>query len=170
MLVTEEEIFGNTLGRGLNHFDKVLSNLSGKNIPGKEAFKLYDTYGFPLDLTQLLAREKGISVDEEGFNAEMNEQRLRAKSSTKFNQNIEDLNWVEISEGENFDFVGYETTKSKSLIQRYCLVDDQVLVVLDSSPFYAESGGQIGDTGLIKGEGKNYIIKSGDVVNFLFSV
>ena len=164
---SEEEIFGNTLGRGLNHFDKVLSNLSGKNIPGKEAFKLYDTYGFPLDLTQLLAREKGISVDEEGFNVEMNEQRLRAKLSTKFNQNIEDLNWVEISEGENFDFVGYETTKTKSLIQRYCLVDDQVLVVLDISPFYAESGGQIGDTGLIKGEGVDLIVndvkKDGDV-------
>ena len=158
VIQSEEKIFGNTLGRGLNHFDKVLANLSGNKISGKEAFRLYDTYGFPLDLTQLLARENGISVDDEGFKSEMKEQRQRAKSSAKFTHQEEDLDWIKVLEEESFDFVGYETTKSKSQILRYSAQKDQVLVVMNTSPFYAESGGQIGDSGTIKGKGVDLIV------------
>ena len=162
---SEEKIFGNTLGRGLNHFDKVLANLSGNKISGKEAFRLYDTYGFPLDLTQLLARENGISVDDKGFKSEMKEQRQRAKSSAKFTHQVEDLDWIKVLEEESFDFVGYETTKSKSQILRYSAQKDQFLVVLNTSPFYAESGGQIGDSGTIKGKGVDLIVDDGHAVS-----
>ena len=88
VIESEETAFGDTLGRGLNHFDKILKDLSGKRIPGKEAFRLYDTYGFPLDLTELMARENGLSVDVNGFNKEMEKQKQRAKSTAKFTPEI----------------------------------------------------------------------------------
>ncbi len=149
----EESAFGDTLDRGLNHFDKVLSNLSGDIISGDEAFKLYDTFGFPLDLTQLMARENGLSVDENGFNEAMAAQKQRAKAAGKFVAESSDLEWVTVSEGIDSDFKGYETTSTSAQIRRYVAQGDDILVVLDQTPFYAESGGQIGDTGAIKGEG-----------------
>ena len=158
MIKSEEAAFGQTLGRGLNHFDKVLQNLSGKKIPGKEAFRLYDTFGFPLDLTQLIAREKGLSVDETGFSEAMDKQKQRAKSAGKFLEETDDLDWITISKGSDSDFKGYETTSGSAQIRRYAQKDDQTLVVLDQTPFYAESGGQIGDAGTIEGEGVSLIV------------
>ena len=152
VISAEELAFGDTLDRGLNHFDKVLSNLSGKTISGEEAFKLYDTFGFPLDLTQLMAREKGLSVDEAGFNKAMSNQKQRAKAAGKFSAESSDLEWVNLSEGEDSEFKGYETTSASAQIRRYVVQGDNIFVVLDKTPFYAESGGQIGDKGTIKGE------------------
>ena len=152
VISAEESAFGDTLDRGLNHFDKVLSNLSGKTISGEEAFKLYDTFGFPLDLTQLMAREKGLSVDEAGFNKAMSNQKQRAKAAGKFSAESSDLEWVNLSEGEDSEFKGYETTSASAQIRRYVVQGENIFVVLDKTPFYAESGGQIGDKGTIKGE------------------
>jgi alanyl-tRNA synthetase len=122
---------------------------AGDTIPGEEAFKLYDTYGFPLDLTQLMARERGLNVDEEGFHGNMNKQRDRAKSSGKFKQVIQDLNWVSLTENGNSNFLGYEVTESTSKVVKYALMEEHNILVLDQTPFYAEAGGQIGDIGSI---------------------
>ena len=122
---------------------------AGDTIPGEEAFKLYDTYGFPLDLTQLMARERGLNVDEEGFHVNMNKQRDRAKASGKFKQVIQDLNWVSLTENGNSSFLGYETTESTSKVFKYAVTEEHTILVLDQTPFYAEAGGQIGDTGSI---------------------
>ena len=122
---------------------------AGDTIPGEEAFKLYDTYGFPLDLTQLMARERGLNVDEEGFHVNMNKQRDRAKASGKFRQVIQDLNWVSLAENDNSSFLGYEATESTSKVYKYAVTEEHTILVLDQTPFYAEAGGQIGDTGSI---------------------
>ena len=153
VLLSEEKSFNQTLDRGLNHFEKLISNLSGSEISGEDAFKLYDTYGFPLDLTQLMSKEKGISVDEKGFNFSMDEQKRKAKESGKFKQGDEQIDWTIVSEGKDSTFLGYELLECTANIQRYAKNNDQWLVVLDQTPFYAESGGQIGDIGTIKGEG-----------------
>ena len=166
VIKAEESSFNDTLDRGLNHFDKMLKNISGKVIDGKEAFRLYDTYGFPLDLTQLMAREQGLTVDEDGFNAEMAQQKKRAKSAGKFIAESKDLDWITVSEGNDSKFKGYETLSTASQIRRYARQNGQNLLVLDQTPFYAESGGQIGDTGLIKGQGVDLVVndvkKDGD--------
>ncbi len=156
----EESSFNDTLDRGLIHFDKVLKNVSGKQISGLEAFRLYDTYGFPLDLTQLMAREKGLDVDEKGYIAEMDQQKKRAKASGKFVAEVDELKWKHVSKGEDSDFKGYETLSTDSQIRRYTHQNDHILVVLDKTPFYAESGGQIGDTGAIKGNGVELVVEN----------
>ena len=156
----EESSFNDTLDRGLIHFDKVLKNVSGKQISGLEAFRLYDTYGFPLDLTQLMAREKGLDVDEKGYIAEMDQQKKRAKASGKFVAEVDELKWKHVSKGEDSDFKGYETLSTDSQIRRYTHQNDHILVVLDKTPFYAESGGQIGDTGDIKGNGVELVVEN----------
>ncbi|MEA1881013.1 MAG: alanine--tRNA ligase [Candidatus Marinimicrobia bacterium] len=153
VIKAEESSFNDTLDRGLNHFDKLLKTVSGKTISGKEAFRLYDTYGFPLDLTQLMAREIGLNVDEEGFNSEMAKQKKRAKAAGKFTTESKDLFWTDVSRGDDSEFKGYEYLSRESQIRRYAYHDGQIMVVLDQTPFYAESGGQIGDTGTIKGVG-----------------
>ena len=99
---TEETLFNQTLDRGINHLDKLIEGLSGDTISGAEAFKLYDTYGFPLDLTQLIAREKDISVDENGFHDEMSMQKDKARQSGKFKIEAEDVNWNTHAEGKHF--------------------------------------------------------------------
>ena len=159
----EESSFNDTLDRGLIHFDKVLKNVSGKQISGVEAFRLYDTYGFPLDLTQLMAREKGLDVDEKGYIAEMDQQKKRAKASGKFVAEVDELKWKHVSKGKDSDFKGYEILSTDSQIRRYTHQNDHILVVLDKTPFYAESGGQIGDTGTIKGNGVELVVE--DVTN-----
>ena len=156
----EESSFNDTLDRGLIHFDKVLKNVSGKQISGLEAFRLYDTYGFPLDLTQLMAREKGLDVDEKGYIAEMDQQKKRAKASGKFVAEVDELKWKHVSKGKDSDFKGYETLSTDSQIRRYTHQNDHILVVLDKTPFYAESGGQIGDTGAIKGNGVELVVEN----------
>ena len=149
VLKAEETSFNATLDRGLTHFDKVVEHLADNVIPGKEAFRLYDTYGFPLDLTQLMAREKGLSVDEIGFDKEMKQQKLRAKSSGKFRKEAVNIKWNIISEGSDSKFVGFEQLSCTSVIRQWSKPEDEILIILDQTPFYAESGGQIGDTGVI---------------------
>ena len=117
VLKSEETSFNATLDRGLTHFEKVKEHLADDVIPGKEAFRLYDTYGFPLDLTQLMAREKGLSVDEIGFDKEMEQQKLRAKSSGKFRKEAVNIKWNIISEGSDSKFVGFEQLSCTSAIR-----------------------------------------------------
>ena len=149
VLKAEETSFNATLDRGLTHFDKVVEHLADNVIPGKEAFRLYDTYGFPLDLTQLMAREKGLSVDEIGFDKKMKQQKLRAKSSGKFRKEAVNIKWNMMSEGSDSKFVGFEQLSCTSVIRQWSKPEDEILIILDQTPFYAESGGQIGDTGVI---------------------
>ncbi|MFL3025355.1 MAG: alanine--tRNA ligase [Candidatus Neomarinimicrobiota bacterium] len=158
VIKAEESAFSETLDRGLNHFDKLVLSLSSKVISGEEAFRLYDTFGFPLDLTQLISREKGLSVDEKGFNDAMEKQRSRAKSKGKFVAESSKLNWKVLIEGNDSRFTGYSNTKDTAQICRYAIEGEQILVVLDKTPFYAESGGQVGDNGSIKGEGIDLIV------------
>ena len=158
VIKAEESAFSETLDRGLNHFDKLVLSLSSKVISGEEAFRLYDTFGFPLDLTQLISREKGLSVDEKGFNDAMEKQRSRAKSKGKFVAESSKLNWTVLIEGNDSKFTGYNNTKDTAQICRYAIEGEQILVVLDKTPFYAESGGQVGDNGSIKGEGIELIV------------
>jgi len=153
VIQAEETSFNQTLDRGINHFDKMIYTLDGKEISGSDAFKLYDTYGFPLDLTQLMARERELTVDEKGFNVAMAEQKKKAKEAGKFKVGTTTTEWVIVSEGKDSDFLGYESLESESKIRRYVIQDDQILVVLDQTPFYAESGGQVGDIGTISGDG-----------------
>ena len=159
IIKAEETSFNDTLDRGLSHFNKVISNMTGKKIPGSDAFKLYDTFGFPLDLTHLMAREKGLSIDEDGFKKEMDQQKKRAKSAEKFNTNISEVSWNELKNIEDSKFKGYEAISLSAEIVKYASTDDSYLVVLDQTPFYAESGGQIGDTGTIKGSGVDLIVQ-----------
>ena len=158
VIKAEESAFSETLDRGLNHFDKLVLSLSSKVISGEEAFRLYDTFGFPLDLTQLISREKGLSVDEKGFNDAMEKQRSLAKSKGKFVAESSKLNWKVLIEGNDSRFTGYNNTKDTAQICRYAIEGEQILVVLDKTPFYAESGGQVGDNGSIKGEGIELIV------------
>jgi len=150
---TEETLFNQTLDRGINHLDKLIDDLDGKTIPGADAFKLYDTYGFPIDLTQLIAREKGIDVDEDGFNEEMSHQKYKARQSGKFRLEEKDLTWNEKSDGKDSEFIGYEHLECESNIKKYAKIDTGYLIVLDKTPFYAESGGQVSDRGIIKANG-----------------
>lgn len=150
---SEEASFGETLDRGIIHYEKMLKNISGGIIPGVEAFKLYDTYGFPLDLTQLMARDSGLTVDEDGFYAAMEMQRKRAKNSGKFKRNMKNIKWTTVSEGEDSTFLGYELLHADASIKRFAIQGESILIVLDETPFYAESGGQVNDLGTIFGTG-----------------
>jgi len=152
VIKAEEKSFNKTLDRGLNHFEKVIKNLSTKTIPGSEVFKLYDTYGFPLDLTQLLAREQQLTIDEKGFLSAMEKQKTQAKLSGKFETDSKDLKWQIISKSNDSKFIGYEMLESTSKITRWSRIDNKYAIVLDRTPFYAESGGQVGDTGVILGD------------------
>ncbi len=157
VILAEEERFGKTLGSGLDRFAKVAQETKSKNltaIDGAEVFTLYDTYGFPTDLTRLLAEEQGLSIDEAGYAKHMQEQRERARGAAKFNAAIAgDDGWTILAQGLESEFVGYETLSADMPIARYREEGDTVLVVAAKTPFYAESGGQVGDTGLIQGQG-----------------
>ncbi|WP_340153860.1 alanine--tRNA ligase [uncultured Marivirga sp.] len=149
----EETAFLRTLENGLRRLDSIKAELSQSSksaISGAVAFELYDTYGFPLDLTALIAKENGLTVDEKGFEQAMTEQKNRSKSAAK----METGDWKIVNEGSDVEFVGYDENKSEAKILRYRAVKtknkEQIQVVLDKTPFYAESGGQIGDTGNLK--------------------
>ena len=168
VIKAEETSFNETLDRGILHFEKLLKNLKGKTIPGDEAFKLYDTYGFPLDLTQLMAQEQGLQVDEQGYHNAMDAQRKRAKESGKFKADMKNIKWTTVSEGNDSTFLGYEQITAEASIKRYSVMDGIVLLVLDETPFYAESGGQIGDTGTITGAGIDLIVNDVQKENDIF--
>lgn len=158
VLEQEEASFLRTLERGTKRFADYLeqqANVSSAVVDGGFAFELYDTYGFPLDLTELMAREHGWRVDEEGFRAHMAEQKARSKQA----QTKEAGDWQDVFGGEGTAFEGYEHTELTGVhIRRWRRLKTQagesVQVVLDRTPFYAESGGQVGDTGWLKSPGE----------------
>ncbi|MFV5311179.1 alanine--tRNA ligase [Acinetobacter schindleri] len=156
-LLKEEEQFAKTLEQGLKLLEGELANLKGSVIPGEVVFKLYDTYGFPTDLTADIARERDLTIDEAGFETEMAAQRQRARDAGKF---AIDYNSVVKVEGET-QFDGYDATAGEGqIIAIYkdgeqvdeVVEGDEALIVLNQTPFYAESGGQIGDTGIFKND------------------
>ena len=155
VIKAEEERFNEVLDRGIDIFEKVAEDVSGKGkkiIPGEEAFKLYDTYGFPLDLTQLMAREKDLEVDTKGFEKELDIQRQRAREAGKFTAGDEG-EWEVITEGADSEFVGYEAIEADSEIRKIKHDGETVRLLLSRTPFYGEAGGQVGDQGEIVGEG-----------------
>ncbi len=153
VIEAEEESFNETLDRGLEQFERIVAELEGKTIPGDSAFKLYDTFGFPLDLTVQMARERQLDVDTDGFDAAMAHQREKGRSEGKFKMDVSELHWTTLSDGDDSQFVGYEESKTEASVRRFHADDDRVVVVLDKTPFYGEQGGQVGDTGTISGDG-----------------
>lgn len=152
VVLEEENSFLRTLENGINRFEKM------DEISGEKAFELYDTFGFPIDLTELMAREKGLSVDMEGFEVELQKQKKRSRAATA----IDAGDWVTVNEGDEVEFVGYDELESQSQILKYRKVSakgkEQYQLVLDRTPFYAESGGQVGDAGKLIGEGEEISI------------
>jgi alanyl-tRNA synthetase len=153
----EEERFGKTLGLGLERFAKAeiaAKEKGSKTIDGAEAFTLYDTYGFPIDLTRQLAEERGLTVDEAGYESHMAEQRERARGAAKFSAAIAgDDGWNILAPGLDTEFTGYEKLEDAMPVLRYREEGDDILLVAARTPFYAESGGQVGDVGTIEGNG-----------------
>ncbi|MCD8522877.1 MAG: alanine--tRNA ligase [Saccharospirillaceae bacterium] len=164
VLRLEEEQFAKTLDKGMAILNDAIADLQGDTIPGETAFKLYDTYGFPLDLTADVARERDLKVDEDGFNAAMDKQREMARSAGNFAGNY--------GKGLEIDgstqFLGYtqleNTGRVKALFKDGVAVEqlnagDEAVLVLDETAFYAESGGQAGDTGFLKASGVVFQVK-----------
>lgn len=155
VLKAEEEQFAKTLEQGLRILEQDLAQLKGDVVPGDVVFKLYDTYGFPMDLTADIARERELTIDEAGFEREMDAQRERARSASAFGMDYNSLVKVDTAT----EFLGYDATEGQgkiiALYKDGQSVDqlgegEQGVVVLDRTPFYAESGGQVGDTGFLQ--------------------
>ena len=150
-VIREEEIsFLKTLNQGLLLLDDLISKTKGKNLQGDQVFELYDTYGFPLDLTALIAREKGFEVDEAGFEKAMATQKERSRAASS--SSAED--WTVVKDGAAEDFVGYDHLEHKVQLLRYRKINsvksgEQFQLVLNATPFYPEGGGQVGDSGLL---------------------
>lgn len=154
----EEQSFLRTLEKGLKRIESIQADLKNNVIDGPQAFELYDTFGFPLDLTSLIARERGFTVDEKGFAVEMDKQKTRSKAAAE----KETGDWVVVREIVKTEFVGYEELASTAHLARYRKVrqknKDLYQLVLDKTPFYAESGGQVGDTGVIEADGEKVFV------------
>ncbi|MCF6756505.1 alanine--tRNA ligase [Pseudomonas balearica] len=164
VLRNEEEQFAKTLEQGLRILEQDLASLEGSVIPGAVVFKLYDTYGFPVDLTNDIARERNLTLDEAGFEREMEAQRERARSASAFGMDYNSL--VKI-EGET-EFRGYQTTRDvgkvvalfkEGMSVQKLAAGEEGVVVLDRTPFYAESGGQVGDCGYLAAEGVRFDVR-----------
>lgn len=157
VIKAEEESFNATLDRGIELFEDVVRRLNKNNqkvIPGEDVFKLYDTYGFPVDLTSLMAREIGFSVDEAGFNKLMEAQRKKAREASKekfasVNVVLTDLSSFNIADNKQVEFTGYDELKSEAKIIGIKKEGNANLIVLDRTPFYVEAGGQVDDIGKI---------------------
>ena len=170
VIQAEETSFGLTLDRGLEIFEKMVSTPETKaaeQLSGEDAFKLYDTYGFPVDLTRLMCEERGIGTDENGFDKLMHEQRTRAREAGKFKATLDE--WTEISAGQDSKFVGYDILRTESKLRRHSRNDQgQWQFILDITPFYAESGGQVGDHGTLEQNRKKWNVvdvqKQGDSI------
>ncbi|PKG76304.1 alanine--tRNA ligase [Shewanella sp. GutCb] len=160
-LKAEEEQFARTLERGLGILDNALTNLKGDVLDGETAFKLYDTYGFPVDLTADVCRERDITVDEAGFKTAMAEQRSRAQAAGQFETDYNDGLKIDAQSA----FVGYESLNNQATIiaiyktgesVNELAAGDEAVIVLDNTPFYGESGGQCGDKGVLIADGVEY--------------
>jgi alanyl-tRNA synthetase len=174
VLAQEENRFAETLTTGMALLDAEAAKLTSAVIPGETVFRLYDTYGFPLDLTADVARERGLSIDQAGFDAAMEAQRTRARAASKFGADLRDS--VKLS-GKT-DFLGYDRLNDSgvvtSLIFDGALVDalrpgQEGQVVLDHTPFYAESGGQIGDAGLLVGGTARFTVRDTQKIGASFA-
>jgi alanyl-tRNA synthetase len=146
----EENSFLRTLDQGLQLLENVISSTQGKLVSGQKAFELYDTFGFPIDLTALILRERGYELDEAGFDKAMLEQKTRSRAASE----VSTEDWVILEEGSNETFVGYDQIENEVKITRFRKTDskkDGVLfqIVLNNTPFYPEGGGQVGDKGVL---------------------
>lgn len=149
----EETNFLRTIDQGLVRLDNFISSQSDlKEIPGEVVFELYDTYGFPADLSRIIAEEKQLTIDEKGFEEEMKKQKQRSKSATSFSVS----DWTVLIEDEREEFIGYDYLEAEVKITRYRKVENKTGIfyqlVFQATPFYAESGGQVGDTGYIENQ------------------
>ena len=163
----EEERFNKTLDRGYKLLDEFIVNK--KDIDGENAFKLYDTYGFPLELTKEIAQENGLKVDEEGYKSAMQEQKERAKAATAKLSVTGDMKYAKIEdEVGSTEFVGYSENEADAKILATVEGEGYVDIVLDKTPFYAECGGQVGDSGFIENENMKAEVLTTFKVNQLF--
>jgi alanyl-tRNA synthetase len=169
VVATEERLYGSTVGAGMNVLEDVMKKTSGKVISGADVFKLYDTYGMRYDLVEYVAEQRGFTLDQEGFEAELEKQRQRARESMKGGAaKIVNPIYQKIAQGGRTEFTGYagvELSGSKvmALVRNGELVDaiaagDEAEVVLDRTPFYAESGGQVGDVGVLENEDARLLV------------
>ncbi|MBC7851084.1 MAG: alanine--tRNA ligase, partial [Chitinophagaceae bacterium] len=153
----EEEGFLRTLDKGLKRIDEIVTNSTG-SITGSAAFELYDTYGFPIDLTRLIAIENKLTVDEPGFEKEMKAQKDRSRAATT----LDTEDWVILNENNNQEFVGYDQLATQTKVSKYRKVTAKAKasfqLVLNKTPFYAESGGQVGDTGILLFDGEEVAV------------
>jgi alanyl-tRNA synthetase len=156
VLKKEEQRFAETLEQGMRILESVIDKMKGDTIDGQTVFKLYDTFGFPVDLTADVARERGLKVDQDGFDVEMEEQRSRARASSQFNA-VSDAFKLDVY--PTSEFLGYEVPSAEgkllAILQNDAAIEqlengDPAIVILDRTPFYAESGGQVGDIGRIE--------------------
>ncbi|WP_353159102.1 alanine--tRNA ligase [Salinisphaera shabanensis] len=169
----EEQRFALTLAQGLRILEDAIGAMSGTEIPGETVFKLYDTYGFPVDLTNDVARERGLTLDTRGFDAEMSAQRERARAASQFGADYH----AKIDVQSPTEFIGYTQTRGSgrvvSLVQDEQPVDrlsagDEGVLVLDCTPFYGESGGQLGDRGTIDADDARFIVTDTQKQNGVF--
>lgn len=150
----EEDAFLRTLDKGLKRIDDIIQSAAASTIQGKAAFELFDTYGFPIDLTRLIAAENNLSVDEPGFEAEMQQQKNRSRAATA----VDTEDWVIVHEGNENGFSGYTNHATTTRVNKYRKVKakgkEAYQLVLENTPFYAESGGQAGDSGTLNFNGE----------------
>ncbi|MBC8213251.1 MAG: alanine--tRNA ligase [Candidatus Marinimicrobia bacterium] len=173
VIKAEETSFGSTLDKGIEIFEKISQGMkTGESISGEDAFKLYDTYGFPCDLTELMAREIGLSVDTNGFESCMDVQKKSSREAGGFTHQTDNFDWTDISKGTSSEFVGYEQTACDSIIRKIQFENDKKgSIILDKTPFYPEQGGQVGDVGILKNTDFEFIVtdtqkSSDEIVHF----
>lgn len=164
VLKTEEEQFAKTLERGLTLLDEELAKLQGDTLDGETVFRLYDTFGFPADLTADVCRERNLKIDEEGFEAAMEQQRQRAREASGFGTDYNNV--IRIDSASTFK--GYEQLELASTVKAIFVngqavnelsAGEEGVVVLDETPFYGESGGQVGDTGVLTGKNAEFVVE-----------
>lgn len=158
VILSEEQRFAVTLEQGIEKFNYIIESLKSKGesmMPGTDVFTLYDTFGFPMDLTRLMASEQGLSIDESGYDKMMSRQKERARDARKADDGLTPEGWTEIRAVSGTEFVGYERADDQIFICRYKKIQDEsgkelYMFISDKTPFYAESGGQVGDSGILK--------------------